>query len=132
MTKEELSNWMFDKFPICGCGDPELVLIKLRDLLEYFSKEHEDRDRSDLEKLIDVEPTGHPKTADGWLWMYLLDHLKLTEHGSSINGMWTLGTGDKILAALKEHGCDPEKWNDTQVRVPLESKHPGSAPSGNS
>ena len=36
MNKEELSLWIFDKFPVCGCGDPKDVIKKLKNLLEYF------------------------------------------------------------------------------------------------
>jgi hypothetical protein len=63
-----------------------------------------------LREQIDVGDYGHPKTTDGWLWLYLLCHLDLTEHGCGIAGSWTTGFGDKVLAALEQYGCDPDGW----------------------
>jgi hypothetical protein len=117
MTREELSDWAFTQFIICGCGEPECVLEKLRDLLKYYSMEWEDRKRQRelLSNLIGSDEYGCPQTTDGWMWVYLLCRLDLTEHGGNVIGSWLTGKGEQILAALEEHGCDPHKWEEGEL-----------------
>lgn len=99
---------------LCGCGDPELVITKMRDLLRHFeNNETRERDLEELGKLMELEPgTGYPQTADGWLWLYVLTHMGLIEHGGSVATSWMLGTGSRVLEALEKYGCDPQKWDN--------------------
>ena len=75
---------------ICGCGNPEEAYQAVLDML----KRAEDRKNG---KLILDDNNPHE------LFMaYILDHLGLLEHGSSIYGAWLTAKGKKMLEALEK------------------------------
>ena len=80
----------------CGCGQPELFYQAVIELLEYY---------------------GQSERIPGWVYeekhryfvANVLDHLELTEHGSSIGGAWLTDAGREALAFLREWGADWEE-----------------------
>ena len=100
MNKDELKDWIWEKFPLCGCGEPELVLIRFRDVLQIIYT------RKALEGL-------DHESGDVWLWFYLLDKLDLIEHGSNVFFGWLTTLGRQILWCLYEYGCDIDKWEES-------------------
>lgn len=95
MSLAELHGWLFGDFILCQCGQPELVISKLKELLQQV----ENYERQ-------TTPIPSCNTADEYLWMYLLDHFNLTEHGGSIGASWLTGTGSRILTALNKYSCE--------------------------
>lgn len=82
----------------CGCGEPEKAWTWVRDYLERI----DDSKKPDWFK--------HPDTGAELVAVYLMDHLRLSEHGSSIGGSWTTEDGKEVLAFLKANGVD---WKET-------------------
>lgn len=93
MTRPELRvflHWF------CGCGDPEAACAALLQLLELHPLyKYPDR----LDPLI-------PDPGLQYLVLYMLDHWKLTEHGSSIGGAWLTPFGDSVREALRREAAD--------------------------
>jgi hypothetical protein len=86
----------------CGCGQPETAWQWIKD---YLTLCHERK----WEK-----GCWAPETGQDYLAVYLMDHLRLTEHGTSVRYCWLEKKGEQVLAFLNEHGVDWEdgKWVD--------------------
>lgn len=116
MTFDELYWWWSDRFPSCGCGDPDAVLARLRDLLREIHARDEERIRSNYS----AEPFPTPvldalQKADEpsfYLWLYLFDNLGLTEHGSNARYSWLTDKGRDLLHALETWGDKYEDWHE--------------------
>lgn len=76
----------------CGCGNPEAAWQTVREYLHNFSLRGDDWDKRTL--LLE--------TGEQYIVAYLLDHLKLIEHGSSINGSWLTDDGETVLEFLNK------------------------------
>lgn len=83
----------------CGCGSPEVAWLWIMDYLDACDRQADSR-----------KPTNGPEM----IACYLLSHLKMTEHGTSINWCWLTDRGREALKFLKEYG--PE-WEETQEWV---------------
>lgn len=107
MNREELAAVMFDELHLCGCGDPQLVVEKIRDVLR-LSEPGKWSERNAL--------LGDRERADYWVWLYWLDGAGLLEHGSVCSGSWRTAKADAMLKALEEYGIDPMAWEEGQPR----------------
>lgn len=96
------------------CGKPELVLEKLQATLEILATratQGPGRDAAWKKSFVDLEALlGPQSSADYWFWLYVLDHLRLTDHGTSCSGSWLTDLGAEALAFLRKHGPDSESW----------------------
>lgn len=70
---------------LCGCGDPVAVVEAV----------HAELKRSEAK-----EWKQGPETGAEWLLVYTLDHLGMTEHGSSVHCAWLTADGAESLAWL--------------------------------
>lgn len=113
--------------PTCGCGDPEAVTELVHWTLAMFA--------------FDVEPPGfasgpevqaaweaylaargdfHVRALGGyesplfWSFLWSLEHLGLTEHGTNVRSSWLTPKGRDLLAFLDAHGCDDERWPEAE------------------
>lgn len=82
----------------CGCGDPEIAWAWIK---RYLSGLH-------------TRAKGQgwpwkPSTGPEYLAVYVLDHLDLTEHGSTIRCPSLTNDGREVLAFLEAQGAD---WKD--------------------
>lgn len=118
MTKRDLTEFHEQHF--CGCGCPQAAWEFLRDTLALLARRSDENVEQRLGtqrymencRLIDLHL--HYADAPGMYWTYLywIDHLGLTEHGGCVSNAWPSPVGRELLAALQEHGCDPDKWED--------------------
>ena len=80
----------------CVCGDPDAAWQAVRAELRRCGTPYDQR---------------QPYPADNgywWVLAYLLDHLRLTEHGSSVGGAWLDGDGQAALDWLDQHIDDED------------------------
>lgn len=108
MTLEEMNEWVFDGLGFCGCGDPEGALDLLRSVLAAIQKRSDNndcddhtmddyrRDSAEIDNLIGM----NDRRALAFTYLYWLDELGLTEHGSNITGSWLTDKGRDILVGL--------------------------------
>lgn len=80
----------------CGCGEPETVWTWVRDYLAF------------------LRPGSggwpfKPETGPEYLAVYILDHLELTDHGSTIRCPFLTDVGEEVLAFLEANGPN---WKD--------------------
>ena len=118
MTGDELAKALD---PLDCCGRNELIMEKLEKLLTILdsrvsieggsSKEGWDSSWPALIELLGSQDGG-----DYWMWLHVLSHLELTEHGGGIAGSWLTHHGEEVLRALDEHGTDPDKWKSNAAR----------------
>lgn len=85
----------------CGCGSPESAWQTIRDYLYNFSLVDDDWDKRTLQ----IE------TGEQYIVAYLLDHLGLIEHGSSIWGSWLTDSGEEALEFLNKWGAN---WQESE------------------
>ena len=81
----------------CGCGDPDAAWQVVGAELRRCATPHDQR-------------KGHPGDNNDcwWVLAYLLDHLRLTEHGSSVSGAWLDGDGQAALDWLDQNIDDED------------------------
>ena len=64
------------------------------------------------------KPKGwEPESGAEWIAAYLLDHLKLTEHGSSVRAGWITAEGKELVLFLETEGVDwfeNSEWIDSE------------------
>jgi hypothetical protein len=124
MTSEELADWWWNDWPSCGCGDPEAVVKLIRDVLDSFSWNEDNhpqgqkpdeaweaywlRIKTNRETIFGAALD----TACMWQFLYLRASKDLTEHGGGAASSWYTKKGKEILAALNEHGTNPDTWRD--------------------
>ena len=77
----------------CGCGDPEMSWKEIHSCLR------------DADQLAGTYVTDGPTQ----LVAYLLDHLGLTDHGTSIYYHWLTDEGKEALRFFEEHG---PRWKE--------------------
>lgn len=76
----------------CGCGDPDSAMIFVRDILRLL-KERKWLDDEMKQKL--------PNDGIYYFVLYVLDSMKLTEHGSSVGCSWLTNKGEKVLENIE-------------------------------
>lgn len=81
----------------CGCGSPE---VAWQWILDYFTS---------LESKDFINRWRPGETGPEYIAVYLMGHLDLTEHGTSVRGCWLTDKGKEALSFLREYG--PE-WDD--------------------
>ena len=89
VNKEDLPKGIveFDEL-MCGCGQPQICWNILFTYLEHCASEpfyHNTENPFEL------------------FFMYVVDHLKLTEHGTSIYGAWVTDKGKEVLIWLRQN-----------------------------
>jgi hypothetical protein len=80
---------------MCGCGNPEVAWQAIRNYLDMTS--------GDKDHWYDAA------TGEQWMFIYLMDHLGLTEHGGGVRGAWITKKGEEVLLFLETHGAG---WQD--------------------
>ena len=70
---------------VCGCATPESTWGEILSELERLERE---------------------EYRDDGLAAHIVDHLRLSEHGTSVRGGWLTEDGAVALAFLREHGID--------------------------
>lgn len=100
-TRPQLREWL--ESWSCACGDPESAYSTLRDLLRLMDSRS--KGRWELERWKQIE---NYFNTPGLMYfvLYILDNMKLIEHGSSIGGSWLTERGQEVLDALNEVGDD--------------------------
>lgn len=94
MTLQELRVFLGEWF--CGCGNPEIALRRLRDLLAIHPLyDH----RPEFKDMI-------PDDGTQYLVLYMLDRMELTEHGVSVGGAWLTDKGKAVLEAIDTFGVE--------------------------
>lgn len=103
-------------FPVCACGQPDLVIDLLVKALDWFSRKKAAEDARE-----DTSPRGwdafyeahrplyeefEEETCGGnqelfWLVLYTLDHCDLIEHGGGVASGWLTPLGEQALALAK-------------------------------
>lgn len=94
MTRAELRIFLVKHF--CYCGSPELAagaLLRLLRLHPLYSH------RPEFEEWM-------PDQGIENLLLYQLDHMGLTEHGSSVGGAWLTDFGEAVRDALATEEAD--------------------------
>ncbi len=85
----EQLNW-------CGCGNPDDALEYLRQILQLFK----DKDKYDeVCELIHLKD----QPGLGYMILYYLDSIELTEHGGSVGGCWLSEKGETFLEDITSH-----------------------------
>jgi hypothetical protein len=99
----------FEKLKWCGCGDPEIALIEIKDYLNIIYKyeiDNNDHNISYFNHQEDVRKRfGVNSIYDNPLLLclaYSLDAAGFTEHGSSIGHPWMTEEGLMFLKLLNE------------------------------
>ena len=118
--REEVIYNIKDEFAyllgICGCGNPELVLegiynllVLIRDKSEFanngLSKEETDKANEKYKELIGI---GDNREVN-WTYLailYLLDNKGFTEHGTGIYGCWIDELGEYYLKIFSDQEFD--------------------------
>lgn len=92
-----------ENFKFCGCGNPE----KAREYLVNLLQSMKDRSASSWE-VNNVEKVA---LSEGVFYfvMYVLDAMRLTEHGGSVGGSWLTEKGEKMLEFLRSEHEGGEK-----------------------
>jgi hypothetical protein len=97
----------------CGCGEPWAAIRFLGDVLEALDDDRSDcatQEESDNRYLLPFRMCGGnvcPGLAYGYL--YTLDGVGLTDHGSNIRGSWLTDKGREVLEAI--NNCTEEEWD---------------------
>lgn len=103
-------------FPVCDCGQPDLVIDLLVKALDWFARRTAASDalenrspgawdafyaahRDLYEELEKVICGGNQELF--WLVLYTLDHCGLIEHGGGVSSGWLTPQGDQVLALAK-------------------------------
>lgn len=115
MTLDELHNWFFTEFGLCGCGDPAGVVRLIKEVLALSDKRskawavNDDETARGVYKVQQAILAYPSHSSLYWHFLYWLDHLGLTEHGTNISGAWLTDKGQEVLALL-ESVEDLERW----------------------
>jgi len=91
----------------CGCGEPEKAWQSILDRLE---------DSTATRWALPVD------SGLDYILVYLLDYLKLTEHGTTCRFSWLTRKGEIVLKFLQEYGVD---WEDKLSFVASDGTHYG-------
>lgn len=100
-----VQDFYFNTLKWCGCGNPDTALMYMRDVLAALHKRSENSrastdtwtdDSEELLKLLNF--TACEPLALSYL--YMLDALKLTEHGGNVMGSWLTDEGAQLLDKL--------------------------------
>lgn len=76
----------------CGCGSPSTAIKYVADILQTI----QDKDYKEVEAFFKSE-------GEFYFVLYNLDHLRFTEHGTSIGFSWLTDKGKKFLEDAKEY-----------------------------
>lgn len=100
-----LDFFYFEKLNWCGCGNPEIAQMAIRDYLKmqqeytkHYNHEAYEKRNSDCIKAFGVQD-GHDNPLVLCL-SYALDEAGFTEHGSGIGGAWLTKEGEMFLRVL--------------------------------
>ncbi len=96
---QEQYNHLFEV--ICGCGCPEGASWLLYRILKGRQRETLERLGAGAPHLAEIEAwVAEDPDAATHVILYLLDELRLMEHGTSVPG-WTLPRGDRFVEAYE-------------------------------
>lgn len=84
-------------FGFCSCGNPEYEMQRILRVIQILTAPIQERNT----ELYD-ESNGYQ------IYLYLLDSLGFTEHGSSVYGSWLTDKGKALRSALQEILCKEE------------------------
>lgn len=108
----------FGKMNFCGCGNPEAVLIRMRDTMRAM-KNRSDYWRSkrgvpmfyddpETKRLCqEINSSAGSDDASRYMTFYLLDAAGIEEHGGAVPG-WLTEYGETILEFMEGH--EPSEW----------------------
>lgn len=91
----------------CGCGSPESALEALHKILRCLPLYERDNQEA-FEKLV-------PDDGVQYFILYVLDEMKLTEHGGSVGGCWLDDRGKDLLGALDRNENNFEDIMDYSI-----------------
>lgn len=115
VSDEDLDLWC--KLPVCGCGNPDVLLAVYHSVLRTVPKGGADdwltadqrREQASLNMQMACDKHGLNVGADGEIDQVLydvvlnvLDHMRCTEHGGSIGYCWLEPKGQRLLAMLDQ------------------------------
>jgi hypothetical protein len=119
----QVQRFYFEELEWCGCGNPDEVLAFMRDVLQVMHDRSEGNRsegpnvpfeqsawRSGTDKLNAMLPG-----MLGLSYLYMLDALDLTEHGSTIGGSWLTEKGKEVLALLSDRDLEAAMSDENHV-----------------
>jgi len=108
-----LQRFLVEDLKWCGCGNPELALSFMREVLRAIrarsDAKHDDPSNEALKALLPYE-SGLAES-----YWYMLDEHDLIEHGGSCGGGWLSEKGIRVLALLNEVEDFEEALDDVEV-----------------
>lgn len=109
MDVDDIRNWILSPVGLgfCGCGQLDMALRLLRDVLTEIGKRGDDEDvwRQSV-ATVDVMLAAETHPGLYYSYLYWLDSKGLIEHGSGVGGSWLTEDGSDLLAALDRYGID--------------------------
>jgi len=81
---------------LCGCGSPEEAYNFCRDILKTCDRRDKAKDWISAENAAAEIIKAQPEMA-AHVFMHMLTHLDLLEHGGSVGGSWLTPDGEKIV-----------------------------------
>lgn len=89
---------------MCGCGDPGAVWEWIKQYLTDRPSQYGGYSLGKIESGPEI------------FCAYILDHLRITEHGGSVMNAWRTEKGDEVLEFLNKHGAEwgDEEWIDSE------------------
>jgi len=123
MTKEEITDIIFDGFGACGCGDPVstiqllINILKVLDLSNWNNvKSLTMRGQRKLNEQQNEQFTnivgGDRYSTIGQIVLYTLDRAKLIEHGGTICLSWLTPLGKEFLSYFETNTIESIFKND--------------------
>ena len=106
---------IIDRLHLCQCGQPELAIQVIREVLELFDRPaHNDPDReakwnAQWERIKAWIGEDDPYR---WFIVYVLDSWGLMDQGTSILGGWINEDGETLLSFLRQTNCDRDAWSE--------------------
>lgn len=126
MSKRELYELFQKHFPMCCCGERDLCVEFIGDVMMLLEQGHDGtREGIDLflEEYKELLPLDDDRFgALAWLLLHRLEQARLIEHGGNISASWTTDLGRRAVAAMWLHEDAVElmtgKLNDARESVP--------------
>lgn len=112
-----LSDFYYNQLGFCGCGNPEDVLLFIKNVLKAIDGRHktktDEQFREDISKALSLGTSDVYNMDNNRYGLFLfvlqvLDGRRVLTHGGSIGGAWIDDYGKTLLEAFEVVGDDLE------------------------